>query len=190
MEIRHITADKIELLKELYQGAFSSSEGELVGRLAGELSMVAKPTTLVAEPTTQLNTGADIISLGCFEENQLIGHVAFSPLSMKGNEEITGYILAPLAVHPAFQRSGIGRALISHGKDFLCSQGVSILLVYGDPNYYGRFGFKGEIGHLFLPPYELDQPQGWLGLQLDETPLPEQPCQFQCVPELHRQELW
>jgi putative acetyltransferase len=190
MEIRYITTDEIVLLKDLYQAAFSGSEGELVGSLARDLSLVAKPTTLVAEPTTQPNTDADVISLGCFQENQLIGHIAFSLLRMQGNEDITGYILSPLAVCPAFQRSGIGRALIEHGRKVLCSRGVSILLVYGDPNYYGRFGFKGEIGHHFLPPYELDQPQGWLGLQLDDSPLPEQPCRFDCVPELHHQELW
>jgi len=183
MEIRHITTDEIELLKELYQSAFLSSEGDTVGRLASDLSLAAKPT---APPTTSV----DILSLGSFKGNQLVGHIGFSPLSMRGNEEITGYILAPLAVHRAFQRHGVGRALIEHGKSDLCSRGVSILLVYGDPNYYGRFGFKEEIGQHFLPPYTIDQPHGWLGLQLDDLPLPKQPLRFDCVPELHHQEYW
>ena len=189
MEIRHIISDEIGLLTELYQTAFSSSEGEIVGRLASDLSLAAKPT---APP----NTSVDILSLGSFKGNQLVGHIGFSPLAMKqppamkGRAEISGYILAPLAVHRAFQRNGIGRALIEHGKSDLCSRGVSILLVYGDPNYYGRFGFKEEIGQHFLPPYTIDQPHGWLGLHLDDSPLPKQPLRFDCVPELHHQEYW
>jgi len=39
-------------------------------------------------------------------------------------------------------------------------------LVLGDPAYYGRFGFKEEIGHSFLPPYTLQYPFGWTGMML------------------------
>ena len=74
---------------------------------------------------------------------------------MKSDTGISGYILAPLAVSSEHQKQGVGSNLINAGIDMLTKDGVGVLLVYGDPAYYGKFGFKEEIGHSFVPPYTL-----------------------------------
>ena len=84
---------------------------------------------------------------------KLIGYVRYSPVFLKSTYDVSGYILSPLAVSPEYQSQGVGSALINSGIDMLTKDGVGVLLVYGDPNYYQRFGFKEEIGRLFVPPY-------------------------------------
>ncbi len=72
----------------------------------------------------------------------------------------------------------------------LTKEGVGVLLVYGDPAYYGRFGFKEEIGQSFVPPYKLQYPFGWTGSMLNGTAVAEQPIQFECVSALSKPDLW
>jgi putative acetyltransferase len=91
---------------------------------------------------------------------------------------------------PDHQKKGIGSNLIKSGIDMLTENGVGAVLVYGDPDYYGRFGFNAEIGLSFVPPYSLQYPFGWTGIMLNDTPVPEQPIQFDCVAALSKPELW
>ena len=109
---------------------------------------------------------------------------------MKSDSSISGYILALLAVAPKHQKKGIGSNLIESGIDMLTKNGVGAVLVYGDPDYYGRFGFKVEIGLSFVPPYSLQYPFGWTCMMLNDIPVPEHPIQFACVSALSKPELW
>jgi tRNA pseudouridine(38-40) synthase len=52
--------------------------------------------------------------------------------------------LAPLAVEPSFQSSGIGGALIREGHVRLKEAGETLSVVLGDPAYYGRFKYSHE----------------------------------------------
>ena len=74
------------------------------------------------------------ISLVGEKDGRIVGHVAFSPVSVAGANDGLG--LAPMAVLPAFQRQGIGRQLIAEGI-----AGAGFIVVLGEPAYYGRFGF-------------------------------------------------
>ncbi|HYE77617.1 MAG TPA: N-acetyltransferase [bacterium] len=76
------------------------------------------------------------ISLVALRAAQVIGHVAFSPLSLPG-----GLGLAPVAVLPAWQRQGIGHQLITAGLAACRAQGTGFVVVLGEPSYYRRFGF-------------------------------------------------
>ena len=113
-----------------------------------------------------------------------------SPTFLKSDSSVSGYILAPLAVSPENQKQGVGSNLIKSGLDMLTKDGVGVLLVYGDPKYYGQFGFKEEIGHSFVPPYTLQYPFGWTGMMLNDTLVPEQPIQFECISALSKPDLW
>ena len=86
--------------------------------------------------------------------------LAIAQYFLKSAYGISGYILSPLAVSPEPQKQGIGSNLIKSGIDMLTKDGAGFLLVYVDPNYYGRFGFREEIGSLFVPPYSLKYPFG------------------------------
>lgn len=87
--------------------------------------------------------GALTLSLVATKEGEILGHVAFSPVTIDGK---TGdwYGLGPVSVWPDLQRSGIGQALIREGLQRLRIMGAGGCVLLGDPAYYGRFGFKND----------------------------------------------
>jgi putative acetyltransferase len=82
-----------------------------------------------------------------------IGHVAFSRLTLPGST-VRACALAPLAVLPAFQRQGIGTGLVRDGLHRLSRSGEDLVLVLGEPAYYGRFGFTVEAAEGLRTPYD------------------------------------
>ncbi len=89
------------------------------------------------------------ISLVAIEDEELIGHVAFSPVAIGGRPD-GWYGLGPVAVRPDSQRQGVGEALIRKGLARLQELGAQGCVVLGDPDYYARFGFETVSG-LELP---------------------------------------
>ena len=93
------------------------------------------------------------ISLVAADGGEVVGHVAFSPVTING--ENTGwYGLGPVSVSPDRQRKGIGQALIREGLAGLRRRGAAGCVVLGDPAYYGRFGFESdpELRYGDVPP--------------------------------------
>lgn len=94
-------------------------------------------------------TGQLSISLVAVEHDEILGHVAISPVSISSG--VTGwYGLGPISVRPDRQGKGIGSALMKAALQQLRQQGAAGCVVLGDPAYYGRFGFKAHPG-LELP---------------------------------------
>lgn len=90
------------------------------------------------------------------EEGDIIGHICFTVCHINADEH-TLALLGPMAVAPNKQKQGIGSLLIQHGLQFLSERKFNKVMVLGDPNYYGRFGFSQE--HAISPPYPL--PKEW-----------------------------
>lgn len=93
------------------------------------------------------------VSLVAIDGVKVIGHVAFSPVSIDGlNDGWFG--LGPVAVDPDCQREGIGGALIEAGLADLKEQGARGCVVLGEPGYYGRFGFAADANLILegVPP--------------------------------------
>jgi len=176
MNIRFAQETDLDSILKVIESAFSDEENKVIMNLVQELSREV--------------TSPSIKSLVAEVDNQVIGYVSFSPIFLKSDPRISGYILAPLAVSPENQKQGVGSNLIKSGINMLTKDGVGVLLVYGDPAYYGRFGFKEEIGRSFVPPYTLQYPFGWTGMMLNETSIPEQSIQFECVSALSKPDLW
>jgi putative acetyltransferase len=86
----------------------------------------------------------------------LIGHIVFTPCSVAGGSDGVA-LLGPLAVAPAWQKRGVGSALVRAGLDWLRSADFYKIFVLGDPAYYGRFGFDAERS--VVPPFPL--PEEW-----------------------------
>jgi len=83
------------------------------------------------------------ISLVACNTDQVVGHISFSPLTIRDQGQIHSAIaLAPLAVLPAFQRQGIGGQLVRAGLNACRAASYEIVIVLGHPNYYPRFGFE------------------------------------------------
>ena len=87
--------------------------------------------------------GALTISLVAVEGEELVGHVAFSPVTIDGSDG--GWFgLGPVSILPARQGRGIGSALIRAGLSLLDGAGAAGVVVLGDPAYYPRFGFRRD----------------------------------------------
>ncbi len=83
------------------------------------------------------------ISLAAEEDGRIVGHVAFSPVTIDGSSSGSeGLGLAPVAVIPSQQRRGIGSALIREGLAICRKEGYSFVVLLGHPEYYPRFGFQ------------------------------------------------
>ena len=78
------------------------------------------------------------------KEGQIVGQIAYSRAIIKGKhgEEKEVITFGPVSVLPAFQKLGIGSALIIHTVDLARGMGYPAICIYGDPRYYSRLGFR------------------------------------------------
>lgn len=176
MQIRTATSLDRDDVRDVHLAAFDEGEREIVAKIA---------TDLLAEETTP-----QTISLLAESQGDVVGHVAFSPVTIGTDENCQGYILAPLAVKPDHQKRRIGSELIEHGMQQLSNRGVDILFVYGDPDYYSRFGFSVDAAARYIPPYKLQYPSGWQGIALKEPGTETSPIKITCVTALSDPEQW
>lgn len=173
--IRLATASDKESIQAVYLSAFSDSESQ--------------PIALLAENLLDEVTNPKTLSLVAEANDSVIGHVAFSPITIE-QKDWQGYILAPLAVNPEFHGQGAGSALIKEGISQLSSLNINRVFVYGDPAFYGRLGFNAENASGFLPAYKLQYPFGWQAIILKEDCLESSTHNIHCVESLNHEDLW
>jgi len=82
------------------------------------------------------------VSLVAEDNDEIIGHIMFSPASLSGHPDIKIVGLAPMSVAPKHQRKGIGSALVCAGLERCKQLGFGAVVVLGYPEYYSRFGFS------------------------------------------------
>lgn len=80
------------------------------------------------------------VSLVAELDNEIIGHIAFSPVTISDGTP-GWYGLGPVSVLPAYQRQGIGKTLIQEGLSRLKSMNAQGCCLVGHPDYYRQFGF-------------------------------------------------
>jgi putative acetyltransferase len=125
----------IDAIRRVHETAFGSLlEAELVDNLQAE--------------------GDAVRSLVAWCEGEVVGHVMFSRLRALESRGLRATALAPLGVLPKQQRRGFGTALVRDGLERLKREGEDLVLVVGDPNYYGRFGFTAKAAKAFQTPYD------------------------------------
>jgi len=81
------------------------------------------------------------LSLVAEEGNELVGHVLLSYVDLEpGTHRILQ--LGPLGVRPDHQRRGVGSALMHEALRLADERREPMVMIEGDPGYYGRFGFR------------------------------------------------
>ncbi|MCD4669948.1 MAG: N-acetyltransferase [Actinomycetia bacterium] len=175
MQIRKATQDDAENIKNVYLQAFDNSEAQMISNFAVNLLNENHPVK--------------IISIVAIKNNEIVGHVAFSPVFYESTNKHFGYILAPLAVSPKFQKNKIGSSLVKYGLDVISKIGKFIIFVYGDPKYYYRFGFKADLAKNFIPLYTLQFPEGWQALNVNSAVF-SKGTSITCVDSLNDPKLW
>lgn len=174
MNIRQSLETEKEQLRKLHQETFGEEEGDSVSTLTIQL--------------LEDRTAQPLLSLIAELNNQILGHVLFTKVSIEGDPAQGGYILAPLAVSQEYQRSGIGKKLIQTGLDKLKEQGAEFVLVLGDPAYYSLSDF--HTNHQIKPPYELPYPEAWMAQELKPGVLENISGTVRCADALNEQGYW
>ena len=83
--------------------------------------------------------GAVLLSLVAVVNDEVIGHILFSPAVVG---PMHGAALGPMAVVPAHQRHGVGSQLVARGLERLQAHRCPFVVVIGHPGFYPRFGFE------------------------------------------------
>lgn len=93
-------------------------------------------------------SGVLALSLVAEADGKIIGHVAFSPVSISDGTT-NRYGLGPISVLPQHQGKGVGSRLMVKAFAENESKGASGCIVHGDPGCYKHFGFKVFDGLVF-----------------------------------------
>ena len=136
VRIRSETAEDAAAIYDLVVAAFDgrTEEADLVDALREDGDLIL---SLVAV------TGAEIV-----------GHVAFSRVTIESEEGTDGgVVLAPVGVEPGRQGQEVGSRLINAGLEELRRRAESVVVVVGNPTYYARFGFSVDMGRSYPNTY-------------------------------------
>lgn len=128
MHIRKESPADWRAVHALYCAAFDTpAEAELVDRLRGR-----------SHP---------YVSLVADDKGRIVGHILFTPVMLPGHPRARFLGLAPMAVLPDYQNSGVGSALVETGLLHARQEGAGAVVVLGHPGYYPRFGFAPASRH-------------------------------------------
>ncbi|MBT8078355.1 MAG: N-acetyltransferase [Gammaproteobacteria bacterium] len=127
MKIRFEKSADVAAIFALNEAAFDTdAEARLVDRLRND---VTPYISLVAE-----------------SNDQIIGNIVFTPVTL---DKYSGGLLlglAPMAVAPDRQNTGVGSALVDAGLAACREASAVAVVVLGHPAYYPRFGFTPASG--------------------------------------------
>lgn len=126
MEVRPEQSTDVEAIRAVVAAAFNSPvEARLVEAMRASNEYVPE-LALVAE-----------------DGGRVVGHVMVSHCSLvDGDSSRTVCTLSPLAVAPDVQSTGIGSALVREVVRRADERGEPLVVLEGNPKYYGRFGFE------------------------------------------------
>jgi predicted N-acetyltransferase YhbS len=75
--------------------------------------------------------------------NEIVGNIVFAKSKIIATtEEHDVLTFGPVSVLPMYQKMGIGRKLIEHTIKKTKETGFKAIIIYGNKNYYEKFGFK------------------------------------------------
>ena len=175
--LRKASEHDLPAVLQLHRAAFPAGEIEQITQVVTELWSISSDAThsalhwVITEP-----------------RQTIVGHLSLSSITTR-NGQMLGWILAPLAVAPAQQGQGLGSELVHHAIGHAMNSHQPRILVYGDPGFYGRFGFDQQQAIHFKPPFALTQPLGWQGIISRGKEL-HHPVDMKCHPELMHAQLW
>jgi putative acetyltransferase len=128
-------------------------------RAITEVTEAAFQTMEISDHTEQFivtalrKAGALTVSLVAELDGKVVGHIAFSPVTMSDGTA-DWYGMGPVSVLPQVQRQGIGKALVQEGLARLKGLKARGCCLVGHPEYYRKFGFQNtpELGLEGVPP--------------------------------------
>jgi putative acetyltransferase len=114
------------------------------------------------------------VSLVAVVAGEIVGHLLFEPATIEGEcGTLAGAGLGPLAVLPAYQRQGVGSALVRAGLAEMRTAGHPYVVIIGHPWYYPRFGFVAPAPYGVR--YEPDHGEAFMIVVFDEAAVRSHP---------------
>jgi len=123
--------------------------GADVGKIT-EVTIAAFKTLEISNHTEQFiiealrAAKALTVSLIAEEDGCVIGHIAFSPVTISDGTQ-NWYGLGPVSVLPEHQRKGIGKSLIQEGLSRLKNLNAQGCCLVGHPDYYRKL-VRWDVG--------------------------------------------
>jgi predicted N-acetyltransferase YhbS len=80
--------------------------------------------------------------------HKIVGNIVYMEAKIKDvDKEYSVLTFGPISVLPEYQNNGIGSRLINHTIKLSKEMGYRAVIIYGDPEYYKKFGFKASKGY-------------------------------------------
>jgi predicted N-acetyltransferase YhbS len=77
--------------------------------------------------------------------DEIVGNIVYAKAKIiDSNKEYNVLTFGPVSVLPVYQKKGIGKKLIEHTITKSGELGFGALIIYGNPKYYERFGFRNS----------------------------------------------
>ena len=87
---------------------------------------------------------------------KIVGHILFTPVQIDDDNSLKLVGLAPLSVLPDKQGKGIGSKLIKEGLRRCRIHNIDVVVVLGNPDYYGQFDFAPASAFGIESVYEVE----------------------------------
>lgn len=178
MDITVYRTGSNEAIINLFTRTFADSEGEAEGQVIGGL--VHDLLTTTAEE--------DIYCVTATEDGEVVGCIIFTRLTLTDGP--VAFLMAPVAVLTGCQGKGTGQMLIKSGLEKLKEHGVELVFTYGDPDFYGKTGFRPVSEDVVRAPLKLTYPEGWLGQSLAGTGIRPVAGRSYCVEAFNKAVYW
>ncbi len=143
INIRQETPSDYQVVEQIGEAAFQNmeqsdqSEHLLVARLRTAAAFVSE------------------LSLVASLEEKIVGHILLTKIKIKTEQTaFESLALAPVSVHPNYQRQGIGGQLITHAHAIAKDLGFSSIVLVGHEDYYPRFGYQEAAKYGVKVPFD------------------------------------
>ncbi len=184
MKIRVSNKKEQTEIENIHKAAFGKTEGK--EKAQGIVNLV--------HDLFDDKTAIPIHSLVAIKNEKLIGHVLFTKVTITDCPvEVKAQILAPLAVLPDYQSTGIGGLLIEEGLYQLKEAGIDLVFVLGHIDYYPRSGFINDAKSLgFEAPHYIPEEfaAAWMVIELSSGIIGKAKGIVKCSNVLNQPEHW
>lgn len=184
MKIRISNKNEQAEIEKIHKTAFGKTEG--AEKAQGIVNLV--------HDLFEDETAMPIHSLVAIVNEKLIGHVLFTKVTISDCPlEVEAQILAPLAVLPDCQSTGIGGRLIKEGLRQLKEAGTDLVFVLGHIDYYPRSGFINDAKRLgFEAPYYIPEEfaGAWMVIELSSGVIGKAKGTVECSDVLNQPQHW
>lgn len=105
------------------------------------------------------------------KDGKVIGAIFYAKAHLKKGEEVKEILtFGPLCVAPDYQKRNLGNILLEETIDLARKAGYEGIVIFGEPDYYPRFGFKA-CEHLGITTIDGETSPAFMGYELVEGAL-------------------